>query len=66
MDAIKSVLGAVDLYLIHHIPAQESRNESGQAQNMVQMAVGQEDLIQTFKPHTRLQDLPLGAFTTVN
>ena len=65
-DAVHGVAGAVNVDLFDGFPAHEGRKHACQSKNMVQVTVGQEDMVQAFEANPRLQDLPLRAFATIN
>jgi hypothetical protein len=66
MHPVQCVLGAVDFNFFHHLPAEKSGNKPSQAENMVKVTVGQENLIETFKTNTSTKDLSLSSLTTIN
>src|SRR5690606_3677133 len=47
-------------------PAREGRNQPSQTENVIQMAVREQDTIQPLETDTAPQDLPLRAFATVH
>jgi hypothetical protein len=66
VDAIQCPLAGIDLHLVERFPAGQGREQAGQPQDVVEMAVGDQDALQPFEAHPRLQDLPLGALSAIH
>jgi hypothetical protein len=56
---------AVNLQILYGLPAGKGGNQSTQAQDVVQVTVGQQDAVQPFEPQPALENLPLGALTAI-
>ena len=61
-----AALAAVDLHLLDRLPAHERGKQPGQPQDMIQVAVGDQDVVQALETDPGLQDLALGAFAAVD
>jgi len=66
LDPVEGPLAAIDLHLLDRLPAGKSRGQPRQPQDMVQVAVGEEDCIQAAKAQAAAQQLTLGALAAVD
>ena len=66
MDAIQGSRATVNLELIDSLPTHERGEQSGQAENVVKVSVGNENAVQTFEADAGLQNLTLGSFATIH
>jgi hypothetical protein len=55
-----------DLQFIHGLPAGKGGEQTGQPENMIEVAVGNQYPIEPPKTHPGPQNLPLGAFATID
>ncbi len=55
-----------DFHFFHRFPAHERGKQTCKAENVIEMAVGDQDFVESFKADPGFEDLPLGAFPTVN
>ena len=65
-DAVHCVAAAVDVDLFNRFPPHKSRKHASQTEDVVEVTMGEEDVIQAFKAHPGFEDLPLGAFAAIN
>ncbi len=66
MDPVQRGATAEDIQLVDRLPAHERGHQPAQSQDVIEMAVGEQDAGQVLEPRARLQDLTLGAFTTIH
>ena len=66
MDAVQRGAAAVDLQLLDRLPAQERGEQAAQTQDVIEMAVREQDTRQALKAGARLQDLALRALAAVH
>ena len=66
MDAVERPLAAVNVQFLDGFPAHERGEQPGQAEDVVQVAVGDENVAQVPEADAGLQDLALGAFAAVD
>jgi len=57
---------AVDLHLLHGLPAAEGRGQAAQPEDVIQVAVRQQDALEPLEPEPTAQDLPLGPLAAVD
>jgi len=57
---------SVDLQLIDRFPSHEGRKQAGQSEDVVEVAVGDENALQAAEPEARSKDLSLGALSAVD
>ncbi|MEZ4555836.1 MAG: hypothetical protein R2854_05180 [Caldilineaceae bacterium] len=55
-----------DVQFLQRFPAPQSRGQPAQAEDVVQMAVGEQDFVQAAEAEAAAQQLPLGAFAAVD
>jgi hypothetical protein len=65
-DALQSPGATVDSQTSGCFPTGKRGDESPEAQNVVQMAVGEQDFVQAFETQAAAQNLALSSFTAVN
>ncbi len=66
MDAVERPLAAVNVQFFDGLPAHERGEQPRQAEDVVQVAVGDENVVQVPEADAGLQDLALGAFAAVD
>ncbi|MCX6036350.1 MAG: hypothetical protein NTW99_00340 [Chloroflexi bacterium] len=66
MDAVERPLPAVDVQFFDGFPAHERGEQTGQAEDVVQVAMRDENVVQVPEADAGLQDLTLGALAAVN
>jgi hypothetical protein len=66
MDAFEGVASTIDFQLVDRFPAHKSGEQPGQAQDMIEMAVGDQDPVKAFETDPGLENLALGAFPAVD
>jgi hypothetical protein len=55
-----------DFHFFHRFPAHEGGEQPAEAEDVVEMAVGDEDFVQPLEPQAGFEDLPLRAFSAVH
>jgi hypothetical protein len=66
MDTFKRIFASIDIQIIDRFPARECGKQPAQSQYVVQVTVGDQDVIQIFKSQPGLQYLALGALATID
>ena len=66
MDAVERPLAAVDVHFLDGFPAHEGGEQPCQAEDVVQVTVGDENIAQVPEADAGLQDLALGALAAVD
>lgn len=66
MDAVERPFTTIDVHLVDGLPAHERGKQSRQSKDVVEMPVGDENVIQILESDSGLQDLALRALTAVN
>ena len=66
VNAVKRGSAAVDLQLLDGLPAHERGEQPAEAQDVVEVSVGDEDAVEPLEAYPRLQDLPLRALAAVH
>jgi hypothetical protein len=65
-DSLQRPGPAVDLHLINGFPPAKGGSQAAQAEDMIQVAVSEQDAVQSFEPQTAAQDLALRTLTAVD
>ena len=65
-DAFQRPTAAEDLQLFDRLPAREGRDQPCQAQDVVEVTVGDQDAVEALEAQARLEDLALGALAAVD
>ena len=66
LNALKRRAPAVNFEILNGFPAHKGCKPTGQPENMVEMAVGDQDAVESFKTDPGLEYLTLRAFAAVN
>ena len=56
----------MDRDLFDGFPTREGRKQTGQPQDVVQVPVGDQDVVEALKANPRFEDLALGSLSTVD
>ena len=66
MDAVERPFATENIQFLDGFPAHECGEQAGQAEDVVEMTVGDENVVQVPEAEAGLQDLTLGALAAVN
>jgi hypothetical protein len=66
MNALEGEFSGMDLQVVDRLPAQEGGKQSTQPKDVIQVTVGDEDVVEVLESQPGLQDLALGALAAVD